>query len=156
MHPGEGRAWAFHADPKKDPSAQFISEIEVNELLARDLDDLPVERTMLTALARADSVREVYIVNGLERGNWGPWLVARNPARASIERDDGTERAVRAGQAGRRAPTAGAGAKATGQPFLPLHDQCSALAQASATWWRAGHDPLECRARDTHACRASS
>jgi len=69
----------FTADPKKDPSAQFISEIEVNDLLARDLDDLPVERTMLTALARADSVREVFMINGLERGNLALVLAGANP-----------------------------------------------------------------------------
>ena len=69
----------FTADPKKDPSAQFIREVEVNELLARDLDDLPVERAMLTALARADSVREVFIVDGLERGNLGRVLAGENP-----------------------------------------------------------------------------
>jgi molybdenum storage protein len=69
----------FTADPKKDPSARFIPEIEVNELLARDLNDLPVERTMLTALARADSVREVYLINGLERGNLARVLAGGNP-----------------------------------------------------------------------------
>ena len=69
----------FTADPKKDPNAQFISEIEVNDLLARDLDDLPVERTMLTALSRADTVREVFMINGLERGNLARVLAGENP-----------------------------------------------------------------------------
>jgi molybdenum storage protein len=69
----------FTADPKKDPNAQFISEIEVNDLLARDLNDLPVERSMLTALARADSVREVFMINGLERGNLARVLAGENP-----------------------------------------------------------------------------
>jgi molybdenum storage protein len=69
----------FTADPKKNPDAQFIPEIEVNELLARDLDDLPVERTMLTALARADTVREVFMINGLERGNLARVLAGENP-----------------------------------------------------------------------------
>jgi molybdenum storage protein len=69
----------FTADPKKDPHAQFIPEIEVNDLLARDLNDLPVERTMLTALARADSVREVFMINGLERGNLQRVLAGENP-----------------------------------------------------------------------------
>jgi molybdenum storage protein len=69
----------FTADPKKDPNAQFIPEIEVSELLARDLDDLPVERTMLSALARADSVREVFMINGLERGNLARVLAGENP-----------------------------------------------------------------------------
>jgi molybdenum storage protein len=69
----------FTADPKKDPDAKFIPEIEVNELLAMDLHDLPVERTMLTALQRADTVKEVFIVNGLERGNIARALAGENP-----------------------------------------------------------------------------
>lgn len=59
----------YTADPKKDPGARFISEIEVNELLALDLNDLAVERSMLEILRDARSLREVFIVNGLERGN---------------------------------------------------------------------------------------
>ena len=59
----------YSADPKKDSKAEFIPEIEVNELLSRDLNDLAVERTMLESLQAARSVREVFIVNGLVRGN---------------------------------------------------------------------------------------
>ncbi len=59
----------YSADPKKEPAAKFIAEIEVNELLARDLNDLAVERSMLEVLRDARSLREVFIVNGLERGN---------------------------------------------------------------------------------------
>jgi len=59
----------YSADPKKDKSAEFIREIEVGDLLARDLNDLAVERTMLESLQSARSVREVFIVNGLESGN---------------------------------------------------------------------------------------
>jgi molybdenum storage protein len=59
----------FTADPKKDPKAEFIPEIEVSELLARDLEDLAVERAMLHALANARSVQEVLLVNGREAGN---------------------------------------------------------------------------------------
>jgi len=59
----------YTADPKKDSKAEFIPEIEVSELLARDLNDLAVERTMLESLRAARSVREVFIINGLERGN---------------------------------------------------------------------------------------
>jgi molybdenum storage protein len=67
------------ADPKKDPTARFIAEIEVNDLLAMDLNDLPVERAMLDSLARARSVREVLIVNGLEYGNLTRALSGENP-----------------------------------------------------------------------------
>ncbi len=59
----------YTADPKKDNAAKFIPEIDVNELLALDLNDLAVERSMLEVLKNARSLREVYIVNGLERGN---------------------------------------------------------------------------------------
>ncbi len=59
----------YTADPKKDPKAEFIPEIEVGELIARDLNDLAVERSMLDILQNARSLREVWIVNGLERGN---------------------------------------------------------------------------------------
>ncbi len=59
----------FTADPKKDPDAEFIPEIEVSDLLARDLNDLVVERSMLHALAASRSVREVLIINGREPGN---------------------------------------------------------------------------------------
>jgi molybdenum storage protein len=69
----------FSADPKKDPSAEFIPEIEVNELLARDLADLAVERAMLHALANARSVHEVLIVNGRETGNLTRALAGESP-----------------------------------------------------------------------------
>jgi molybdenum storage protein len=55
-------------DPKKDPDADLIPDIEVNDLLARDLPDLPVERAMLRALASARSTRQVRIINGLKPG----------------------------------------------------------------------------------------
>jgi molybdenum storage protein len=59
----------YTADPKKDAAAKFIAEIEVNELLSLDLNDLAVERSLLEALRDAQSMREIFIVNGLERGN---------------------------------------------------------------------------------------
>jgi molybdenum storage protein len=59
----------YTADPKKEPAAEFIPEIEVNELLRQDLADLAIERSMLEILRDARSLREVFIINGLERGN---------------------------------------------------------------------------------------
>ena len=59
----------YTADPKKDPAAKFIPEVEVSELLSMDLNDLAVERSMLETLRDARSLSEVLIVNGLERGN---------------------------------------------------------------------------------------
>ena len=69
----------FTADPKKDASGDFIAEIEVEELLAMDLDDLPVERSMLRALRSASAVREVFIVNGREPGSLIRALEGENP-----------------------------------------------------------------------------
>jgi molybdenum storage protein len=69
----------FTADPKKQPDARFIEKIEVDELLALDLHDLPVERSMLSALAHARSVHEVLIINGLERGKLSRALNGENP-----------------------------------------------------------------------------
>lgn len=69
----------FTADPKKDPEASFIDKIEVNELMKLDLQDLPVERSMLSAMRRARSVHEVLIINGLEQGNLTKALKGENP-----------------------------------------------------------------------------
>jgi len=69
----------YTADPKKDSKAEFIPEIEVGELLSRDLNDLAVERTMLESLQSARSVREVFIVNGLEPENISHVVNGENP-----------------------------------------------------------------------------
>ncbi len=58
----------FDADPKKDPSAVHIPRIGVRELLARDLNDLVVERAVLELMARARHLREIQFVNGLKPG----------------------------------------------------------------------------------------
>ncbi len=58
----------YTADPKKDPSAKFISRISVEELLALDLDDLIVERAVLDFLTRARNIHEIQFVNGLVPG----------------------------------------------------------------------------------------
>jgi len=69
----------YTADPKKDPDADFIPEIEVRELLAMDLEDLGVERSMLRALVNADNVTEVLVINGREPGNLARALAGENP-----------------------------------------------------------------------------
>ncbi len=69
----------FTGDPKKHPDTDFIDEIEVTELLSLDLDDLPVERAMLRALMTARSVREVFVINGLEPDNLTRALAGENP-----------------------------------------------------------------------------
>jgi molybdenum storage protein len=56
------------ADPKKDPRSEHIPRIAVEELLARDLDDLIVERAVLEFMVRARHVKEIQFVNGLKPG----------------------------------------------------------------------------------------
>ncbi|MDY0087181.1 MAG: uridine kinase [Coriobacteriia bacterium] len=55
-------------DPKKDPSAEFIAEITVSELIERGLDDMIIERPCLDILSNSEVLDHVQIVNGLERG----------------------------------------------------------------------------------------
>lgn len=58
----------YTANPKTDPRATFIPEISVAELIAADLPDLIVERTLLELMSNARQVRSVQIVNGLKPG----------------------------------------------------------------------------------------
>jgi molybdenum storage protein len=58
----------YSADPKKDAKAAHIPRISVQELLARDLDDLIVERAVLELMLSARNVREIQFVNGLKPG----------------------------------------------------------------------------------------
>lgn len=61
----------FESDPKKaDPgeksSLRFYDRISARELLELDLDDLIVERAVLTLLERSKCVHELQIINALE------------------------------------------------------------------------------------------
>jgi molybdenum storage protein len=58
----------YTANPKNDPSAEFIAEITVDDLLAADLPDLVVERGVLELMRSARDVRQVQVVNGLRPG----------------------------------------------------------------------------------------
>lgn len=58
----------YTADPKKDPKAEHIPRISVQELLARDLDDLVVERAVLELMLKARNIHEIQFVNGLKSG----------------------------------------------------------------------------------------
>lgn len=69
----------FTADPKKEPGARFLPEITLDDLLALDLEDLPVERAMLRAMVHARSVHEVLLVNGREPGSLTRALAGENP-----------------------------------------------------------------------------
>ncbi len=55
-------------DPKKNPDAEFISRIHVDELIEMDLGDLIVERVILDYLKRSRFVERLVIVNGMEKG----------------------------------------------------------------------------------------
>jgi molybdenum storage protein len=58
----------YSANPKTDPSAEFIPTITVDDLLAASLPDLVVERGMLELMRHARHVRSVQVVNGLTPG----------------------------------------------------------------------------------------
>lgn len=77
----------FTADPKKSRMVDLIAEIGVNALLNMDLEDLPVERTMLEVLSNARSVSEVLIINGCEPGQLTAALNGENPG-TRIFRED--------------------------------------------------------------------
>jgi molybdenum storage protein len=55
-------------DPKKNPDAKFIPRIHAQELLDMDLNDLVVERVVLQNMLRAANVKEIQVLNGLEKG----------------------------------------------------------------------------------------
>src|ERR1043165_4497398 len=59
----------YTADPKKDGNAKHIARISVQELLARDLDDLVVERAVLDMMLNARHIREIQLVNGFKPGH---------------------------------------------------------------------------------------
>jgi molybdenum storage protein len=58
----------FTADPKKDATARHIARISVQELLARDLHDLIVERSVLDLMLNTRNITEIQFVNGLKPG----------------------------------------------------------------------------------------
>jgi molybdenum storage protein len=58
----------FTDDPKKHPSAKHIPRISAKELIARNLDDMVLERVVIEYLGRARFCHELQIVNGLKRG----------------------------------------------------------------------------------------
>src|SRR6266705_502261 len=58
----------YTADPKKDRGATHIPRISVQELLARDLDDLVVERAVLELMLTARNIKQIQFVNGLKPG----------------------------------------------------------------------------------------
>jgi molybdenum storage protein len=59
----------YTADPKTHPEATFIPEIRAGELMAMQLETLPVEPVVLELLTRSKLVKSIRIVNGLVPGN---------------------------------------------------------------------------------------
>jgi len=55
-------------DPKKQPASEFIPEIKADDLIAKDLDDLIVERPCLEILKNSEVLDKIQIINGLEEG----------------------------------------------------------------------------------------
>ena len=68
----------YSADPKTDPAAEFIPEINAQELIDRKLPTLPLEPAMVDLLTRAKLVKQVRIVNGLTAGNLSRALAGRS------------------------------------------------------------------------------
>src|SRR5262245_19019234 len=58
----------YTANPKTDPTAQFIPRITVDELVALDLPDVVIERPVLELMRNARHIREVQVINGLRPG----------------------------------------------------------------------------------------
>jgi molybdenum storage protein len=58
----------YTADPKKDAAATHIPRISLQEVMARDLNDLIVERAALELMLNARHIREIQFVNGLKPG----------------------------------------------------------------------------------------
>ncbi len=56
-------------DPKKNPDAEFIAKISVNDLIGRDQDDLVIERPCLDIIKNSEVIDQVQIINGLIPGN---------------------------------------------------------------------------------------
>lgn len=56
-------------DPKKNPRAKFIPEIGAKTLIAKDQDDLIIERPCLEILQNSEVLTQIQIINGLEEGN---------------------------------------------------------------------------------------
>ncbi len=56
----------YDADPKTNPSAEFIPEITVSELKERNLETLPFDEVLPDVLRTAKLVKSFQIVNGLK------------------------------------------------------------------------------------------
>ena len=58
----------FDEDPRVNPSARLIEEIDTEGLIGMDMEDLVLERKTVELLQLANNVRTIKIVNGHKRG----------------------------------------------------------------------------------------
>jgi molybdenum storage protein len=56
----------YTADPKKDKNAKLIREIEANELLASNMPEMVIERSVITTMINARHAKQIQIINGLK------------------------------------------------------------------------------------------
>jgi molybdenum storage protein len=59
----------FTHDPKKNPNAEFIPEIGARDLMAKEQDDLVIERPCLEIIQNSEVIEYVQVINGLVPGN---------------------------------------------------------------------------------------
>ena len=59
----------YTADPKKDEQSEFIPKINIDELMAKDQDDLVIERPCLEIIKNSEVIDSVQIINGMVEGN---------------------------------------------------------------------------------------
>jgi molybdenum storage protein len=64
----------FDEDPRLNPSAGLIEEINAEGLIRMDMEDLVLERKTVELLQHATNVREIKIINGHKRGTIGQAL----------------------------------------------------------------------------------
>lgn len=77
----------FTADPKKDPTCEFIPRINLRDLFKLDLNDLIVERAVLELMTNARHVKEIQFINGLKPGQLTAALNGE-PVGTIVYRDD--------------------------------------------------------------------
>lgn len=56
-------------DPKRNPNAEFVPEVNVDDLLASGYNDLVVERSVLEFMRNAKHTKRIQVINGLVPGN---------------------------------------------------------------------------------------
>jgi molybdenum storage protein len=80
----------FTADPKKDPKAEFIPRMSLDELIALDLKDLIVERAVLDLMKNARHTREIQFINGLKPGQLTRALNGESVGTVVFQSDEAT------------------------------------------------------------------